>query len=159
MDDATFEGLIRALEEGAARVAAAVTNVPANAWDEVIHSGDGPWTRRHLLAHMAANDLRQLIRVRVGAGIPEPGDAAAHEAELDVHRWNAARVEERGGQPVAALVAELRANREALIALLRSLTPAQRDRPMPYRGTPTPLATMVGGIIGHLDAHAGELMR
>ncbi len=108
---------------------------------------------------MAANDLRQLVRVRIGAGLPAPGDPDAHAAELETHAWNQARVDERAGAEVEALLEEMRANRTLLITLLRSLTPEQRDRPMPFRGVPTPLEDMVPVLIGHLDQHADELAR
>ncbi|MBI5949708.1 MAG: DinB family protein [Chloroflexi bacterium] len=158
IDDATFERLLASLAEAVGPVEAAVRAVPRDRWEEVIHTGDGAWTRRQLLAHMAANDLRQLIRIRIGAGVPEPGDDLAHAAELEVHDWNRGRVAERAGNDVETLVAEMRANRAALIALLRSLTAAQRARPMPFRGEPTPLAEMVPVLIGHLDGHARELV-
>jgi hypothetical protein len=157
MDAATFESLIAALGDAAVRVESAVLRVPAVRWEEVIQTGDGAWTRRQLLSHMAANDLRQLVRVRIGAGIPAPGDDRAHAADLQVHDWNAARVAERAACSVSDLVTEMAENRKALIALLRSLTPAQRARPMPFRGEPTPLEEMVPTLIGHLDQHAHEL--
>ncbi len=158
MEEAEFEELIASLEMSLARVIASVERVPADRWDEVIHTGEGAWTCHELLRHMAANDGRQLIRVRIGAGIAEPGDAALHEAELDVHNWNAARVRERDGSEVEALVKEMRANRAALIQLLRGLTPEQRDRPMPFRGTPTPLGEIIPPLNGHFETHAGELI-
>jgi hypothetical protein len=159
VDSPTFERLLTALTEAPAAVEAAVRAAPADAWSDVIHTGDGAWTRRHLLAHMAANDLRQLVRIRIGAGIPEPGDAEEHAAELEVHDWNAARVAERADRSIDDLLAEMRANRTALIALLWSLTPEQRARPMPFRGEPTPLEEMVPVLIGHLDEHARELVQ
>ena len=157
MDDRTLEGLVSSLEQGLARVRVAVAAVPPDAWDAVVHTGDGAWTRRELLAHMAANDLRQLVRVRIGAGIAEPGDDEEHAAELEVHDWNRARVRERAGAAVDRLVAEMAAHRAELVALLRRLSPAERDRPMPYRGAPTPLGEMIPSVIGHLDQHAHEL--
>ncbi len=157
MDNPTFDRLLTSLADALARVEAVVRRVPDDRWDDVIHTGDGAWTRRQLLAHMAANDLRQLVRVRIGAGIPEPGDDLAHAAELEVHDWNRARVGERAGRGTEELIDEMHANRAALIALLRSLTPAQRARPMPFRGEPTPLEAMVPTLIGHLDTHAAEL--
>ena len=54
---------------------------------------------------MAANDLRQLVRNGIGAGIAEPGDEAEHPAELEPHEWNGARVAEREGRTVAELLA------------------------------------------------------
>jgi len=157
MDDHAFSLLLASLDVAAPRVEAAVRRVPADRWDEVIHTGDGAWTRHQLLAHMAANDLRQLVRIRIGSGIPEPGDDLAHAADLEVHDWNRARVAERAGREIDDLITEMHANREALIALLRSLTPAQRARPIPFRGRPTPLADTVPILIGHLDQHASEL--
>jgi hypothetical protein len=157
MDDAEFEGLITSLAAAVERVEAAVLRVNDNGWEAIIHTGDGAWTRRQLLAHMASNDLRQLVRVRIGAGVAEPGDDLAHAAELEVHDWNRERVAERAGGEIGGLVAEMKANRAALIALLRSLTREQRDRPMPFRGEPTPLADMVPMLIRHLDQHAAEL--
>ncbi len=157
MDDAVFEQLVGSLQASLAKVIAAVEQVPPGRWNDVIQTGDGAWTRHQLLRHMAANDGRQLIRVRIGAGTPEPDDPALHEAELDVHNWNAARVREREGVAVEALLAEMRANRAALIELLRRLTPGQRDRPMPFRGRPTPLGEMIQPLNGHLETHAEEL--
>ena len=157
MERAVFESLLHALDEARERVDAAIASVPGSAWDEVIHTGDGAWTRRQLLAHMAANDLRQLIRIRVGAGIPLPSDPEDYEAQADVHTWNQARVDERANRSIEDLRLELRINRDRLIALLIGLTNEQRDRKMPFRGEPTPLTDMVPTLIGHLDQHGAEL--
>lgn len=158
MDAATFERFANELEASQERVLTRIQRVPPNAWDEVIHSGDGAWSRRQLLSHMAANDLRQLVRIRIGADIPGPGDNLEHAAELEVHDWNRARVAEREGSGVETLVAEMRRNRAALVSLLRSLTPGQRSRMMPFRGEPTPLADMLPILMDHLEGHAQELV-
>ncbi len=157
MDDLTFGTFAEQLAASRERVAGLVRQVPSGAWDEVIHTGDGAWTRRQLLSHMAANDLRQLVRIRIGAGIPLPGDDLEHAAELEVHDWNRARVAEREGAAVDDLLAEMRANRDVLIALLRSLSAEQRARMMPFRGEPTPLGEMLPILMGHLENHAREL--
>jgi hypothetical protein len=157
VDDATFEGLIVTLTEALAQVQRAVRSIPADRWEDIVHTGDGPWTRRQLLAHMAANDLRQLIRIRIGAGIAQPTDPADHEAELNVHDWNRSRVEERRQRTVDDLLTEMQQHRSELVALLRSLSPEQRACLMPYRGYPTPLADMIPSVIGHLDEHAREM--
>lgn len=158
MDDDTFGALLVLLSASERNVERKVHQVREEGWDEVIHTGDGAWTRRQLLCHMAANDLRQLVRIRVGAGIEEPGDEAAHAAERETHDWNQARVQERQGLDVQQILAEMRTNREALVALLRSLTEDQRDRPIPFRGQPTPLGEVVPALIAHLEEHANELM-
>lgn len=157
MDEADFSAALVGLDESCNRVVALVQQVPPGNWDEVIHTGDGAWSRRQLLSHMAANDLRQLVRIRIGAGIPQPGDDLEHAAELEVHDWNRARVAEREGIAVHELVDELRRNRSALVSLLRSLTVQQRSQMMPFRGEPTPLATMLPILMSHLEAHAREL--
>ena len=157
MDNETFERLIAMLTDALARVEQTVLAVPADRWEDGIHTSDGHWTRRQILAHMAANDLRQLVRVRVGAGIELADDRDALTAEQRLNEWNQARIDERAEHGVTALIEEMRANRTALITLLRGLTPEQRDRPMPFRGRPTPLAEMVATLIGHLDMHTHEI--
>jgi hypothetical protein len=157
MDDKTLEGLVARLEDALGRVEAAARAVPAERWGDVIHTDYAAWTRRQLLAHMASNDLRQLVRVRMGAAVAMPEDAAELEAEQRVHEWNQTQVDRRHDEDIERLLDEMRANRSSLVGLLRGLTPDQRDRPMPYRGTLTPLPDMVDTIIRHLDLHAGEL--
>ncbi|MGD9932134.1 MAG: DinB family protein [Dehalococcoidia bacterium] len=159
MTDEDLDTIVATLVQSGDRVRARSMAVPATRWDEIVHTGDGPWTRRQLLAHMAANDLRQLVRIRLGAGIAEPGDAEAHELELDTHTWNAARVAERSRLAVPDLLAEMDRNRSALVALIGGLTQEQRSRLMPFRGVPTPLSEMVTGLTGHLESHAEELTR
>ncbi|MGE3074024.1 MAG: DinB family protein [Dehalococcoidia bacterium] len=158
ISDSELNAILQQLGEAVSRVEALIREVPDNRWDDIVHTGEGAWTRRELLAHMAANDLRQLVRVRIGAGIAEPDDPATHEQELDVHVWNRARVAERAGSETAQLIEEMRQNREKLLRLLGGLTSEQRDRPMPFRGVPTPLADMIPTLIGHLDSHAQELV-
>jgi hypothetical protein len=94
----------------------------------------------------------------VGAGIAEPGDDVRLAEEQEVHDWNRARVAERADLEMEQLLAEMRANRDALIGLLRSLTPEQRDRPIPFRGEPRQLQDVVPILIGHLEGHAAELV-
>jgi hypothetical protein len=156
MTPAKLESALTTLAEAAERAEAAIRRVPADRWQEVIHTGDGAWSRHQLLCHLAANDIRQLVRVRIGVGIPNPGDFEEHEVELG-DNWNGLRVKERAGHDVETLIAEMRANRGALIDLLRSLTPEQRERPIPYRGVPTPIHDAVPTLVGHFDMHLGEL--
>ena len=158
LSDQQMAGMLEELIASQRRVEEFVGAVAAGAWDEVIHSGDGAWSRRQLLSHMAANDLRQLVRIRIGAGIPRAGDDLDHAAELEVHDWNRARVAERDGWDIEALMAEMRRNRDALVTLLRSLTAEQRARMMPFRGEPTPLGEMLPVLMGHLEGHARELV-
>lgn len=158
MERAAFEDLLTSLNEARDRVEAAVAQVPADRWDERIHTGDGFWTRHQVLAHMAANDLRQLVRIRVGAGIPLPSDQGDYEAQSEVDTWNHAQADARAGRSIEDLLLEMRLNRDRLIALLIGLTAEQRQRNMPFRGEPTPLEAMIPVVIAHLDGHAAELV-
>lgn len=158
MERDVFETLLTSLSEARDRVEATVARVPDDRWDERIHTGDGFWTRRQLLAHVAANDLRQLIRIRVGAGIPLPSDQVDYEAQDDVDGWNHAQADARANRSIDDLLLEMRINRDRLLALLIGLTAEQRRRPMPFRGGPTPLEAMIPAVIKHLDDHAGELV-
>jgi hypothetical protein len=152
-----FDAILTSLADAAERAEAAIRRVPSDRWQEVIHTGDGAWSRHQLLCHLAANDLRQLVRVRIGAGIPDPGDFEEHELELG-DDWNTLRVAERGDSDVETLIAEMRANRRTFIHLLRSLTTEQRNRPIPYRGVPTLIPDAVPTLIGHFDAHIEDLL-
>jgi hypothetical protein len=157
MNDGTFEDLLATLTAALTRVEETVRTVPPDRWEDVIHTADGGWTRREILAHVAANDLRQVVRVRVGAGVAMPGDDAALAAEQRLHEWNGARVAERRERSIEELIGEMRANRRDLIDLLRGLSPEQRSRDIPYRGQPTPLAEMIPTLVAHLDMHAREI--
>ncbi len=157
MDDQTFAGLISELRESATQVEAQIRSVPAGRWDEVTPGAEAGWTRRQLLAHMATNDLRQITRVRVGAGIGSQADRDALSEQADVDVWNRAQVEQRRDRSIDELVAELQAHRAEFIVLLESLSPEQRSQLMPFRGDRLPLTTGVPMIIGHLAEHAREV--
>lgn len=45
MNDDDFNRILQSLEEAALRVEAAIRRVPNGRWEEVIHTGDGAWTR------------------------------------------------------------------------------------------------------------------
>jgi hypothetical protein len=157
MDDTTFEELLTALREGPSLIETQVRAAPAEGWDRLVEQGEGGWSRRQLLAHIAANDLRQLTRIRVGAGLAEPADFAELQAEGQTDVWNQRQVDLRAGRSVDELLAEMHTHRSELVTLLQSLTPEQRARPMPFRGEPTPLTEMVPALLGHLAFHARQL--
>jgi hypothetical protein len=105
VDERAFAGLLTSLREGPGLIEAQVRAVPADGWDDVVHDGEAGWSRRQLLAHIAANDQRQLTRVRVGAGIGTPADATLLEEQEDVDVWNRAQVAAREGRDVETILA------------------------------------------------------
>jgi hypothetical protein len=157
MDDLTFAGLISDLRDAPVQIEAQIRRVPADRWDETMPGAEAGWTRRQLLAHMAANDIRQITRVRVGADIGGQADRDALSEQGDVDAWNQAQVDLRRGRSVDDLVTEMHARRSEFVALLESLTPEQRSQPMPFRADKLPLTAAVPLILGHLAQHAGEL--
>lgn len=157
IDDATFAELLVRLREGAEAVEAEVLRVPADRWDQAMPGYESGWTRRQLLAHIAANDQRQITRVRVGAAIGTPADEEALARQGDTDGWNRQQVADRAGRSVDELLVEMHQRRGELIALLQRLTPAQRSQPMPFRATYRPLTEMVPMLLDHLAQHARAL--
>lgn len=157
MDDREYAALLDDLRGAVASLAEQLRAVPAGRWDDTVFAGENGWTRRQLLAHMASNDLRQITRVRIGAGIGNHTDEAMLAAQLEPDGWNQQQVEQRRGRSVEELLAELQTHRNALIALLESLTAEQRAREMPFRGGKAELSTMLPAVSGHLSEHAREI--
>ncbi len=157
MNDETFAELVQRLEAGIAQIATLMTAVPAERWDTPLPHGEGGWTRRQLLAHMAANDQRQLTRVRVGTGIGGVADESTMKEQGDVHVWNQQQVDLRAGRSLEELLAEMRTQRTELVALLQSLTQEQRSRQIPLRGEQVPLSTLVSAVLDHFVQHAQEI--
>lgn len=81
-----FASLGAELAASGSRVRKCVLNMPAECLEDVVHAGDGPWTGRPLLAHIAANDLRPTARIRTGAGIGNGGRRDRERALTGCHR-------------------------------------------------------------------------
>lgn len=157
MTDAEFDQLLADLRDAPARIEAQLAAVPADGWDDVVHEGEGGFTRRQILAHVASNDQRQMTRVRVGSGIGGPADEADLAAQADLDVWNREQVEARAGRMPAELIAEMHARRREFLALLESLSPEQRSRPIPFRGRTGPLTELAALIVEHGAGHAREI--
>lgn len=139
-------------------VAAAVRAVPGAHWDAPLPGGEGGWTRRQLLAHLATNDLRQLTRVRLATAQAQPGDYEDYYAQSDTDGWNAAQVEARAALTPAALLAEFQARRAELVDLLRRLTPEQTAAArLRYRGTVGGLADWFPVLLAHTKTHLRDI--
>jgi len=110
--EATFRALVR-YREAALR---AVYSVAEDAWDEP--SGLPGWSYRDILAHLASNDLRHHIRLRVVLG--EESESAL-EPLRDVDGWNQGALQERRGRSPRELVDEMVAQRHHLLRILARL--------------------------------------
>ncbi len=149
---------LRELEAVPETIAAQVRTLPAGRWETPVWGAEGGWNRRQLLAHLASINLRHLIRVRLGAGLPEPsGVTAASLPGIDDS--NAVEIESRAGRSVEELLAELRSNRAELVRLVRSLTPEQRQRFAMPRGDQTLNLEQWGPfVLAHDRTHLAEIL-
>jgi hypothetical protein len=157
MHEDTFQQLLNDLRDGPIAIERQMRTVPAERWDDPVYEGSDGFTRRRLLAHIAANDQRQVTRVRLGSGIGNAADEAAMAEQGDVDVWNRAQVNARAGRSVDDLLAEMHACRAELVSLLESLTPEQRSRQMPFRDQRLPLTEMVPILLDHLAGHARDI--
>ena len=128
MDQQEFERCLVEISGTPARIEAQARLLPADAWETVIHGGEGGWNRRQMLAHIVTIDKRHAMRVRISAGLPDPSGVTDQSALPPINDWNERQVDARAGSSVADLLAEMRRNRNDLITLFRTLTPEQRDR-------------------------------
>ena len=122
----------------------AVYSVADDAWDEEAAADPG-WTHKDILAHVAANDLRNHVRLRAVLGEGDPAVAAT----LTTTERNQVTVEERRGRPVPELVDELAGNRHETLRILSRLRPEHLN--------PQLLATL-DILSEHETQHAAELL-
>jgi DinB superfamily len=131
--------------------------VPADGWEVKIHGGENGWNRRQMLAHIVTIDKRHGMRVRISAGLPNQS-GVTNQAELPkINDWNQQQVDERAARTVDELLAEYRQNRADFIALIRTLTPEQRDRISIDRVGLPPAA--FDDWLPHVHEHAVDHMR
>jgi len=134
--------------------------VPADGWEVKIHGGEGGWNRRQMLAHIVTIDKRHANRVRLSAGLPND-TGVTNQAELPaINNWNQQQVDERTGRSIEELLAEYRQNRADFIALVRSLTPEQRERVSIERAgpPPTPFYDWLPRVHEHAVSHMQEVV-
>jgi len=149
--EATFRLLWR-YREGFLR---AVYSVADAAWDEPCPHCPG-WTYRDVLAHVAANDLRAHLRLRVLLGELPPEALRPLE---DVHAWNQEQVEARRRRQIWELVDELAHNRHQTLLLLSRLTREHLQAPVLLpRGRSMPVLEYLHVLASHEAEHAGHLV-
>ncbi len=137
------EGLLRA-----------VYSVADDTWDE--ESALPGWTYKNILAHLASNDIRHHIRLRVLLG---EADRAQLDALEDVDGWNQRALEERRDRSVRELIDEMAAHRYELLLILSRLRPedlfAVVTLPDGSAWSPPDYIEMFSG---HEARHAGQLV-
>jgi uncharacterized damage-inducible protein DinB len=133
----------------------AVYSVADQAWDEPAH-GEGGWSYRGVLAHLATNDLRPQARLLaiMGEGNEQELESLQHTDE-----WNEDHVVKRAGKSVSELVDEMLANRNDLLAIIARLEPPHLAETITFSsGDTVTLADYLGHIGRHDSYHAGQLV-
>jgi uncharacterized damage-inducible protein DinB len=134
--------------------------VPAGGWEGQIHGGEGGWNRRQMLAHIATIDKRHANRIRVSLGLPNDTGVKSQSELPKINDWNQQQVDERAGASIDDLLREYRQNRADFIALVRSLSPEQRERASVDRaGTaPAPFYDWLPHVHEHAVDHMKEVV-
>lgn len=148
-----FEQSLAELESMSNTIEKQVRALPAARWEERIFEGENGWNRRQLLAHLATINLRHATRIRMATGA---GQQSGPMAPID--DWNAEQVAAREGRSVDELLSEARSNRADVIALLRALTPEQREQFRFPRGDASlTLEEWVPFVLQHDRTHLAEI--
>jgi uncharacterized protein (TIGR03083 family) len=151
---ATKQEIIAAIREGIERVEATFGSLTDQQLATTVHDGDGGWTARQILAHMAgrAEGHQMLLSMATGAA---PGGFGG----FDVNQWNQQRVDERADRSRDALLQEFRQVHEALIQNVTELPDGAFETMIPSpRGGEIALGEMLAGSGGrHNVAHTAEV--
>jgi hypothetical protein len=125
-----------------------------------VHGGENGWNRRQMLAHIVTIDKRHGMRVQISAGLPNESGVTDQSHLPAVNDWNQQQVDARAGRSIDELLAEMRRNRGDFIALVRSLTPEQRERVSIDRAglSPTPFAEWLPHVHEHAVSHMREII-
>jgi hypothetical protein len=110
------------------------------------------------LAHLASINLRQTLRARLAAGLPDPGGVTDASTLPPIDAWNMVEVGQRSEMTVDQLLDELRANRKELVDLIQSISPEQRMSVRISRGSETmSFAEWLPFMINHDREHLAEI--
>lgn len=159
MDEKALEECLAMLSTTPDWIEEQARRVPVDGWEVVIHGGEGGWNRRQMLAHIVTIDKRHGNRVRLSAGLPNDTGVTSQSELPPINDWNQAQVDARAGRTIDELLAEMRQNRRDFIALVRSLTPEQRERVHIDRAglPPTPFADWLPHVHEHAVSHMQEV--
>ncbi|HYI14922.1 MAG TPA: maleylpyruvate isomerase N-terminal domain-containing protein [Thermomicrobiales bacterium] len=136
--------IIAAIQEGIERVDSTFSTLTDEQLATTVHEGDGGWTARQVLAHLAgrAKGHQMLLSMATGAS---PGGFAG----FDVNAWNQQIVDERAGRSRDELLQEFRQTHEALIENVRELPDGAFETLIPSpRGGEVALGDMLAGSGG-----------
>jgi hypothetical protein len=133
--------IVAAIQQGIARVEGTFGALDEARLDTRVHDGEGGWTARQVLAHLAGRAHGHDVLLRMA----EAGDAPDFGA-IDVNHWNQELVDARAAATRDELLAEFRAVHERLIERVEALPDEVLERQL----------TMPSGTFSAGDALAGS---
>lgn len=148
--------IISAIQEGIARVEATFGTLTDEQLGTTVHEGDGGWTARQVLAHMAGRAKGHQLMLSMATGAAPPDMSG-----FNVNDWNQQHVDERTGRGRDELLQEFRQTHEALIENVRELPDGAFESMVPSpRGGEIALGDMLAGSGGqHNVNHTAEVER
>jgi hypothetical protein len=151
---ASRQEVIAAIHEGIERVEATFGGLTDEQLGATVHDGDGGWTARQVLAHLAgrAAGHQMLLSMATAAAPPDMSG-------FNVNDWNQQIVDERAGRGRDELLQEFRQTHEALIENVRELPDGAFEKLVPSpRGGEVALGDMLAGSGGrHSVNHTAEV--
>ena len=123
---ATKAEIIAAIREGMDRVQDTFGNLSDEQLATTVHSEEGGWSAKEILAHLAGRARGYELTFRLAEG-----ETPSMPGGFNVNDWNRARIDERIGQSRDELLAEFRTVHEELIARLETLPDAALGREIP----------------------------
>ncbi|HET7036822.1 MAG TPA: DinB family protein [Thermomicrobiaceae bacterium] len=117
-----------AIRQGEERVQHTFGNLTDEELNRVVHSGEGGWTAKEVLAHLAgrAQGYERTVQMAQSQAPAQPAGAG-----FDVDRWNRERIEERIHKSRDELLREFHAVHDDLIAKVHTLTDQHLERTVP----------------------------
>lgn len=151
----TKHEITAAIREGIEHVEQTFGGLTDEQLDAQVHQGDGGWTGRQVLAHLAGRSgTHQMIFQMAGAPPPDP----AASGGFDVNHWNQQIVDERASASKEELLSEFRETHEQLIARVETLPEESLDQPVTTpRGTSSLGEVLVNSGGKHSVTHAEEI--
>ena len=147
--------IIAAIQRGIDRVEQTFGGLTDEQLDTRVHEGDGGWTGRQILAHLAGRAGTHQMVFQMAEAPPSETPPAGG---FDVNHWNQQIVDERAGASRDDLLTEFRDTHEQLIKRVETLPEEALDKPVTTpRGASTLGEVLMNSGGKHSLTHADEV--
>ncbi len=149
------QAIYRHLEATRAEFLEAIAGLEPADWDRLVTSGDGAWTVKQTLAHVAGAEQGQLaIGQRMLTG------EARLRGDFSLDFWNKRQVEKRKDRSPEELVNDLSASRRLLLAWIDGLAEADFGKSGQHGRGDVITVEQLCYRVGHHEAdHAAQIKR